>query len=274
MYALLHTGLTQGIAAGASRYLSGALAAALLLIAGPALAGPPQGMSAAEQAGLAKVYASQFPESSDMARRMVGWIMLTRDNRGLPFVIVDKADAKVFVFDKNGQALGAAKALLGMAQGDDSVEGIGTMPLAQITPDMRTTPSGRFVASMGRDLGTDVLWVDYKNAISLHRVINTNPKERRLQRIVSASAADHRISYGCINVPVKFFDGVVLPAFSGTNGIVYVLPEVKSLKAVFPTYFDLEAEPAQQAQAGNSAPVAYRETPDLVDNHDLPGIVH
>lgn len=216
-----------------------------------------------------------------MIRRVADWVVDSADNRGLPFVIVDKTEAKVFVFDKDGRVLGAAWALVGLAHGDDSVPGIGTMPLAQIKPEMRTTPAGRFVTSLGHDLGkADVLWVDYKDAISLHRVINTNPAEKRLKRIMSPLPADHRISYGCINVPAKFFDNVVDPAFKGTRGITYVLPEVKGLRAVFPNYYDVGGNTALQAAIAESgqdvaaAAVRYQEKPDLIQDHDLAGIVH
>jgi len=172
---------------------------------------------------------------------MADWVFDSGDNRGLPFVIIDKPEAKVFVFDKSARILGTAWALVGLAPGDDSVPGIGTMPLKEITPDMRTTPAGRFVATIGHDLGTlNVLWVDYPTAVSLHRVINTNPAERRLERIVSKVPAEHRISYGCINVPAQFFDNVVNPTFKDTNGIVYILPEVKEMRAVFPAYYDVD----------------------------------
>lgn len=177
----------------------------------------------------------------DAVKKMADWVFDSRDNRGLPFVIVDKAEAKVFVFDKSGRILGTAWALVGLARGDNNAPGIGTMSLAEITPDLRTTPAGRFVASLGHDLGKlDVLWVDYANAVSLHRVINTNPAERRLERIVSKAPADHRISYGCINVPAQFFDSVVEPTFKDTHGIVYILPEVKEMRAVFPAYYDID----------------------------------
>ena len=179
--------------------------------------------------------------ASPAAHAIADWVVVSGDNHGLPFVIVDKAAARVFVFRPDGHLSGATAALLGQAHGDDSVPGIGTMPLKEITPDMRTTPAGRFVASIGRDLGTlNVLWVDYPNAVSLHRVINTNPAERRLERIVSKLPADHRISFGCINVPAQFFDGVVEPAFKDGPGIVYILPEVKEMRTVFPGYFDVD----------------------------------
>jgi hypothetical protein len=86
----------------------------------------------------------------------------------------------------------------------------------------------------------DVLWVDYDGAVSLHRVITTKPKERRLQRLGSPTPFDHRISYGCINVPAKFYNNVVSPAFTGTYGIVYVLPETRSISEIFAFYYDVE----------------------------------
>ena len=178
------------------------------------------------------------------------------DNHGLPFVIVEKKDAEVFVFNGQGQLRGAAPALVGLAPGDDTVPGIGDRPLADIHPEQRTTPAGRFVASLGRDLGKlDVLWVDYADAISLHRVITTNPKERRLQRLATPTPLDNRISYGCINVPAKFFNRVVDPAFTGTSGIVYILPEIKSMRDVFSAYYDV-AEHSQPQAASLPTPAS------------------
>lgn len=182
----------------------------------------------------------QQQTAPDTVRQIADWAVDSGDNQGLPFVVIHKTEAKVFVFDKDGRLKGTAWALVGLAPGDDSVSGIGTMPLSAINPEMRTTPAGRFVSKLGHDLGKlDVLWVNYPDAISLHRVINTNPAERRLERIVSLAPLDHRISYGCINVPAKFFDTVVDPTFKDTNGIVYILPEVKSLRDVFPHYYDV-----------------------------------
>jgi hypothetical protein len=140
---------------------------------------------------------------------------------------------------------GAAPALLGLAVGDNSIAGIGKMALSKIKPDERTTPAGRFVAALGRDThNKEILWVDYDLGIALHRVITTQPKERRLQRLDSNDPLEHRISYGCINVPIKFYDNVVSPAFTRTNGIVYVLPDTRLVKEVFGSY-DVEDQPEQ-----------------------------
>jgi hypothetical protein len=159
------------------------------------------------------------------------------DNDLMPFMIVDKVAAKVFVFDANGKLRGAAPALLGLARGDDSVPGVGDRELAYIRPEERTTPAGRFVAALDLNLkGEEILWVDYDSAISLHRVIPGKPADRRHQRLATPTPLDNRISYGCINVPVKFYENIVSPAFTGTGGIVYVLPEVRSLQQVFGSY--------------------------------------
>jgi len=172
--------------------------------------------------------------ASGGVREMAGWVTGARDNGGLPFAIVDKVHAKVFVFDGDGVLLGASPVLLGLARGDIAPPGIGDRKLSTIGPDERITPAGRFVASMGENLhAKDVLWVDYASAVSMHRVVTSNKKENRLQRLATETALDNRISYGCINVPVLFFDKVVKPAFTGTNGIVYVLPEVLPANAVF-----------------------------------------
>ena len=173
--------------------------------------------------------------ASDDARRVANWVAASGDNGNLPYVIVDKIDAKVFVFHASGQLRGAARALLGAARGDDSSPGIGSRLLALIRPEERTTPAGRFIAALGNDLGeNDVLWVDYDTAISLHRVIIGNPGDNRLERLGTNSALNKRISYGCINVPVRFYEDVVHPAFAGTHGIVYILPEQRRLEDVFP----------------------------------------
>lgn len=182
--------------------------------------------------------------ASPEARHVANWVVDSSDNHGLPFMIVDKSQARVLLFNASGKLLGAASALLGLAQGDDAVPGIGNRKLSTIRPEERTTPAGRFVASLDKNLhGEEILWVDYDTAIALHRVVTSNAKERRAQRLDSSLPSDRRISYGCINVPVKFYENVVSPAFTGTNGIVYVLPETRSVRQVFGSY-DVE-EPAQ-----------------------------
>lgn len=172
-------------------------------------------------------------------QNLADWVVDAGDNSGMPFVIVDKVEARVFVFDAGGRLRGAAPILLGVARGDDIVPGIGDRKLSDIRPEERITPAGRFVASIGLNVhGKDVLWVDYDAAFSLHRVVTNNPREHRLERLASPNPRDHRISWGCINVPANFYNEVVKPAFTETYGIVYVLPEKRSISEIFGSYYD------------------------------------
>ncbi len=170
-------------------------------------------------------------------RQLIQWVRATLDNQQLPFIVVDKARARAFAFDASGALRASAPVLMGAARGDHSVPGIGERPIASIQPDERTTPAGRVEAELGHNAqGEEVLWVDYEAAVSLHRVRATQPAERRLQRLASATPEDNRISYGCINVPRVFYEQVVQPLVGrfGGRAIVYVLPEVLPVTTVFP----------------------------------------
>lgn len=185
--------------------------------------------------------------ASDDVRRLADWVVDSDDTHGRPFAIVDKVRAQVLAFDARGRLVGATPALLGLAHGDASAPGIGTLRLAQIAPVQRITPAGRFEAHLGTNLaGKGILWVDYDSAISLHPVVVTNAAERRLQRLATPSTLDNRISYGCINVPAAFYEGVIQPLFTPADGIVYILPESRPFSDLF------ALRPAEQtASQGN-----------------------
>jgi hypothetical protein len=193
----------------------------------------PQQAGAADAAPFMRLANFEHERASSDVRQVANWVVREGDNqagedRDLPFAILDKKDARVYVFDATGRLRGAAPALLGMGRGDTALPGIGAKELSNIPPQDRITQAGRFVAWVGADNhGQDVLWLDYEGGLAMHRVITTNPKERRLQRLATPTPLDNRISWGCINLPVKFYEQVVQPAFTGTKGIVYVLPETK-----------------------------------------------
>ena len=197
------------------------------------------------------------------ARYVADWIIDSNDSHALPFIIVDKKNTRVFVFDGSGQIKGAAAALLGIAIGDESTPGIGQRKLSDIRVEERTTPAGRFVATLGHNIrGKEILWVDYEAAISLHRVITSNPKEQRAERLASLTSADNRISFGCINVPVMLYEQVVSPLFRKANGIVYVLSETRTQRETFGAY-DVDE------RARLVTPVAGTKAVVLPDTHTI-----
>lgn len=181
------------------------------------------------------------------ARHVANWSVDAGDHGDRPFVIVDKADARAYVFDAQGRLAASTPVLLGAAKGDDSVPGIGERPIPLVKPEERTTPAGRFIGERGSNTtGEDVVWVDYDAAVSMHRVRPLVASERRLERLASPTPADNRISYGCINVPVAFFEAHIEPLFRHGKAVIYVLPETRPVQAVFHSYDVL----ARQTAAG------------------------
>jgi hypothetical protein len=211
--------------------------AILALVLPGQVTSPQQQIASAPLAELPHVADFRDQQASAEASQIAHWVMKTSDHQGKPFVVVDKQHVRVFVFKPDGTLAGATPALLGSAVGDDSVHGIGEREMSAILPHERTTPAGRFVSQPGINaMGEDIVWVDYEAAVSMHRVRAKEPRERRLERLASATPDDNRISFGCINLPESFYETVVKPALGASRGVVYILPETRPLQAVFKTY--------------------------------------
>lgn len=164
--------------------------------------------------------------ASPEARAMARAAFERADAKGLPFAVVDKKAAKLFVFLADGRLAGAAPALLGLARGDRVAPGVGDMVATGIPADLRTTPAGRYDSQPGPNLkGETVIWVDYDAAFAIHRLRPSPARERRAERLASPSPDDNRISLGCVVVAGEFFDRVVAPVLGHGAGVVYVLPE-------------------------------------------------
>lgn len=191
--------------------------------------------AAQEPAQRVSAISQPFPTQSPASplEDVVRWAA-AGDAGGRPFIVVDKPGAHVLAFDAQGRLMQRVPALLGSALGDDTVPGIGDKPLSQIKPEERITPAGRFVAQMGENLtGEDVVWIDYDAAVSMHRIRVVKESERRHERLASETIADNRISNGCINLPVAFYEQVLRPLVEAGPTVVYVLPEQRSLQEVF-----------------------------------------
>lgn len=160
-------------------------------------------------------------------------IIRANDAQGRAFGVIDKPLATIWVFDHQGRLQGLSPVLVGQARGDVAPADIGTRPLHLVRPHEKITASGRFVTEAGHNLsGEDIVWLDYDAAMSMHRVRNV-AGESRLRRLNSADVADNRISYGCVNVPTDFYERQIKPLFAERSGVIYVLPEQRSITAVF-----------------------------------------
>lgn len=193
--------------------------------------------SRAEKEAAAEDEAPLQPElvRSEDAARLLQWIALSGDNADLPYIVIDKQSAAMLLFGADGELLGETPVLIGIGVGDDSSPGIGAKSLSEIGPAERTTPAGRFRSKLGTAIGwKSVLWVDYADSVALHAVTRDNKKEKRPQRLKSPTIDDNRITFGCINIDTTFYLKKLKPLFRKEGGVVYILPETKSLEEAFP----------------------------------------
>ncbi|HEY8356169.1 MAG TPA: hypothetical protein VIL30_01810 [Ramlibacter sp.] len=200
-------------------------------------------------------FGTEIP-SADV-RHVANWAFFTGDHQGKAVVVLDKKAARVWAFDPQGKLTATTPALLGSAVGDDSAPGIGDKPLSAIRPEEKTTPAGRFVAEPGMNTsGEDIVWVDYDAAVSMHRVRPTVAAERRLERLASPTEADNRISFGCVNLPVAFYENVLSPTVKAAGAIVYVLPETREPQQVFGSWDVTDPAQMQGRQVAAAQPRA------------------
>lgn len=179
---------------------------------------------------------------------VANWVSHTRNHKKKAFVLIDKKQARLYVFDPKGKLKSAAPVLLGKAVGDHTAPGVGNKPLSQIKEEEKTTPAGRFLAHPGRNTsGEDIIWIDYNAAVSMHRLRKVSAAERRAERMATPDASDNRISNGCVNVPPSFYNSVLKPTVLKQGAYVYVLPETKTPQQLFGS-FDVKDKPVQVAE--------------------------
>jgi hypothetical protein len=168
------------------------------------------------------------------ARYAASRVLADADNQGRPFAIVDKKAARIYVFESTGRLVGASPVLLGATYGDRSVPDAETRSPGRLDADERTTPAGRFDSEPGRnDKGEAIVWVDYDASFAIHRLRPAPAQERRASRMAASLPEDHRISLGCVVVPVAFYESVVGPSLGSRRGVVYVLPESRPVQSLF-----------------------------------------
>jgi len=179
------------------------------------------------------VWRSIFAAESDvdgMAKR----VYATDNNTGKIFAIIDKVTAKLNLYDSSGNLMATSSVLVGQTLGDASVPGIGDRRIQDIAEHERTTPAGRFQSQPGMNLsGETVVWIDYEAAVSMHKLRPSKSGDKRPERMASDTPLDNRITYGCVNVPVDFYEKWIQPTLGKEAGIIYILPETQSAMNVF-----------------------------------------
>jgi hypothetical protein len=69
------------------------------------------------------------------------------------------------------------------------------------------------------------VWVDYASAFAIHRLRPGFSYQARSSRLASAGVSARRVSWGCVVVPVAFYEKVVQAVLGTSRSVVYVMPE-------------------------------------------------
>lgn len=181
-----------------------------------------------------RVNSAPLPTSDATVQSFAADVVRAGDAAGMAFAVLDKPTATVTVFDAKGQFVARTPVLVGQAVGDVAPPDIGTRPLSKVKLSEKVTSAGRYVTEGGRNhQGEDIVWLDYNQALSMHRVRNVKG-ENRPHRLTTATLSDKRISFGCVNMPPSFYERYIDPLFGKQKGVVYVLPETQPVASLFP----------------------------------------
>jgi hypothetical protein len=202
----------------------------LPILLGIALTGPAMATSTGQRP--TPMPTAPVQDMSSAAVELRQWIQHTGNHAGRPYVVVDKREARVWVFDAQHRPLASSAALLGLTAGDHEVADIRNRDVSTLARQARITPAGRFLTEPGINLqGEDVVWMDYEAGLAMHRVRPGLAQASRLKRLADGVASAQRVSMGCVVLPVAFYDSVIRPLLGQQRGVVYVLPEHSPLQA-------------------------------------------
>ena len=194
-------------------------------------------------------------------------IVEQNDNQGKQFIVADKQAGTLTMYTASGQQITSTPALFGKTEGD--------------SVSSKNTPSGRFetkqvnVRTEGYGGSAQVLTQNGQNlqlggsSYAIHRVYTKYASENRQGRLGTPTASDNRISRGCINVPVDFYDTYLN---SDQDTVVYVMPETDAGRTgvfnVVPTATQATTDTKEQVEPAydNANAQSVEVTPEQLTN--------
>ena len=203
------------------------------------------------------------PTETAVVQNIVG----QNDNQGKQFIVADKQAGTLTMYTASGQQITSTPALFGKTEGD--------------SVSSKNTPSGRFEAKQanvrteGYGGSAQVLTQNGQNlqlgdsSYAIHRVYTKYASENRQGRLDTPTATDNRISRGCINVPVDFYDTYLN---SDQDTVVYVMPETDAGRTgvfnVVPTATQTTTDTKEQVEPAydNANAQSVEVTPEQLTN--------
>jgi hypothetical protein len=179
------------------------------------------------------------------------------------FMVADKPNGMLHIFKEDGSHALSDPTLYGKDTGDvmeavSSLEGG-----AKVTPAGKFTLKARPSTYAG---GQELILVeskDYTGYIAIHAADTSTLSENRLGRLDTPTAADNRVSYGCINTKHDTFINEIAPNIANLDGgMVFVVPDAQEQAAQMfaaETRTETRTEGGQGAKGVAAAPVVGKE---------------
>jgi hypothetical protein len=158
------------------------------------------------------------------ARLTANWIMASGAHEGRSFLVADKNAGTLYAFGSDGKLIEQTAALYGESKADELTPEQWKVSVDKMRTADKVTPAGRWTVGLQPD--SERGWtMDFEGGegLAIHAVYLGNPKETRAQRLVTETAEDNFITYGCINVPKDYFERVLKPNFGDKHGL-FIIP--------------------------------------------------
>lgn len=224
--------------AGAVRDIIKAVSEGVLAVA---LVFNPLGLKNNYEFNLPKVYETTqeiktaVPEAakekmSPLAQQVYENMAATAMKSGKGFIIADKPNATLHIFNSDGSYVLSDAALYGKDTGD-------VLGKSSLAGGPKITPAGVFHLGIDNEAeyagGKAIILNESKDEygayVAIHAAWLGDKSEHRLERLKSKNVAEHRISFGCINTAHETFLKKILPRIEDFNGgMVFVLPDVQA----------------------------------------------
>lgn len=167
------------------------------------------------------------------------------------FMVADKPNGMLHIFKEDGSHALSDPTLYGKDTGDVLAA------VSSLEGGAKTTPAGKFTLKARASTyagGQELILVeskDYTGYIAIHAADTSTPSENRLGRLDTPTAADNRVSYGCINTKHDTFVNDIAPNIANLDGgMVFVLPDAQEQTAQM---FAAETRTETRTEGGQGA---------------------
>jgi len=193
----------------------------------------------------AEVPAEAAAKMSDLAKDVYSRVAPAAMASGKSFIVADKPNGMIHVFTSEGKVIVQDTALFGRDSGD-------TMDGRKVTPAGKFTMKAQKWEDYAGGFTLDV-WTSKGEfeGVAVHAAYLGHPSENRLSRLATPTAADNKISGGCINTAHDTFIKKIIPNLDTLDGgMLFILPDAQETTA---SMFPAETRTESRTEGGKGA---------------------